>query len=82
MQRFALSITKILLGYSNVVRREYAMFTKQEKSACILINNIQQLRVQLEKTFEAMGGQNLNKEASDMLNDLQSQLSKVNLYHS
>lgn len=77
MQRFALSITKILLGYSNVVRREYASFTKQERIACILINNIQQLRVQLEKTFEAMGGQSLNKEASDMLNDLQSQLSRV-----
>ena len=77
MQRFALSITKILLGYSNVVRREYASFTKQERVACILINNIQQLRVQLEKTFEAMGGQSLNKEASDMLNELQSQLSRV-----
>lgn len=77
LQRFALSITKVLLGYSNVVRREFTMFTKQEQVACILINNIQQLRVQLEKTFEAMGGQNLDKEASDMLNDLQSQLSRV-----
>ena len=77
LKRFALSITKVLLAYSNVVRREFALFTKQEKVACILINNIQQLRVQLEKTFEAMGGQNLDQEASEMLNDLQSQLSKI-----
>jgi protein unc-13 A/B/C len=31
----------------------------------------------LEKTFESMGGESLNKEAQDMLNDLQTQLSKV-----
>ncbi len=77
LSRFAVSITKVLLGYSNVVRREFNQFAKQERVACILINNIQQLRVQLEKTFEAMGGQSLDKEASDMLNDLQSQLSRV-----
>lgn len=77
LRRFAFSITKILLGFSNVIRREFALFTKQEQIACTLINNIQQLRVQLEKTYESMGGQNLDKEASDILNDLQSQLSKV-----
>lgn len=33
--------------------------------------------MELEKTFEAMGGQSLDKEACDMLNDLQAQLSRV-----
>jgi protein unc-13 len=77
LQRFALSITKVLLSYANVIRREFTSYAKQERIACILMNNIQQIRVNLEKTFEQMGGQNLDKEASSMLNDLQSQLSKV-----
>lgn len=77
LRRFSLSITRVLLSYANVIRREFSSFTKQEKVACILMNNIQQMRVQLEKTYELMGGRELDQEAQDMLNDLQSQLSKV-----
>ena len=44
--------------------------------ACVLMNNIQQTRIQLEKTYESMGGQELEEDAAGVLNQLQSKLNK------
>ena len=40
------------------------------------MNNIQQTRIQLEKTYESMGGQELEEDAAGVLNQLQSKLNK------
>ena len=41
------------------------------------MNNIQQTRIQLEKTFVSMGGTSLEPDAAQPLNELQSRLNVV-----
>ena len=45
--------------------------------ACVLMNNIQQTRIQLEKTYQSMGGSELEEDAASTLNQLQSTLNGV-----
>ncbi|EYB94150.1 hypothetical protein Y032_0175g518 [Ancylostoma ceylanicum] len=77
MKRFSKTLNKVLLAYADMVHKDFPKFSSNEKLACILMNNVQQLRVQLEKIYETMGGSELDPACSQVLTNLQKKLNSV-----
>ncbi|CAF2442366.1 unnamed protein product [Rotaria sp. Silwood2] len=77
MQRFSITISKVLLAYANAIRRTFEHVGGEDHVCSILMNNIQQLRLNLEQLYEIMGGAQLDDETKFRLTELQKQLSDV-----
>ncbi|KAG5454201.1 Protein unc-13 B, partial [Clonorchis sinensis] len=77
LNRFSRTVSKVLLTYAEIVKADFKSWVGQQEVACIIMNNIQQMRVQLEKVFEAMGGNNLPEDTLTAMSDLQQMLHLV-----
>ena len=60
MRRFARTIDNVLIEYVKLIKEDFRNYCQDEEKACILMNNVQQSRVQLEKMYEMMGGETLD----------------------
>ncbi|TNN15312.1 Protein unc-13A isoform 1 [Schistosoma japonicum] len=77
LHRFSLTVEKVLLAYADRVLADFPAYKSDQRVSCILVNNTQQLRVQLEKVYENMARESLESNTRDRLNALQGRLNEV-----
>uniref|UniRef100_A0A3Q3XR05 Uncharacterized protein n=1 Tax=Mola mola TaxID=94237 RepID=A0A3Q3XR05_MOLML len=70
-RRFSKTIAKVLQQYSAILTKSFPSYIDKEKIPCVLMNNVQQLRIQLEKMFESMGAKQVSQvKLNNVLDEL------------
>jgi protein unc-13 len=78
MRRFAKTLNKVLLAYADMVQKDFCLFSTNEKLACILMNNVQQMRILLDKMYRDMEKeQKVDPDAAKVLTNLQKKMNNV-----
>ncbi len=68
----------MLLAYAEMLEADFGQYSEEERLSYILMNNVQQARIQLAKMFHLMGGQGrLDRQACAELKRLQEKLNAV-----
>ncbi|ESN98828.1 hypothetical protein HELRODRAFT_162287 [Helobdella robusta] len=77
LMAFASTIENVLMSYSSNLKEDFPSFCNDNSISCRLMNNIQQLRIELEKIFLIMGGDKMKAQVVLFLNGVQQKLSSV-----